>query len=98
MTSSNSYPSGFPQADNLTVVEWLKKNLFNTWYNSLLTLVILGLILWSGFGFITWATTAAKWDVIPANLPLFFVGRFPVDQYWRLWLMLGMISFLSGIT
>ncbi len=98
MTSSNSYPSGFPQADNLTVVEWLKKNLFNTWYNSLLTLVILGLILWSGFGFITWATTAAKWDVIPANLPLFFVGRFPVDQYWRLWIMLGMISLLSGIT
>lgn len=99
MTSTNPYSSNIPpEVLSLTPQDWLKKNLFNTWYNSLLTLIILGLILWMGLGFITWATTAAKWDVIPANLPLFFVGRFPVDQYWRLWMMLGMIALLSGIT
>ena len=47
---------------------------------------------------ISWAFTVAKWNVIPANLPLFFVGRFPSDQYWRLWVILGMIAILSGMT
>ncbi|MEC4987035.1 MAG: amino acid ABC transporter permease [Oscillatoria sp. PMC 1076.18] len=45
-----------------------------------------------------WATTQAKWAVISANLSLFFVGRFPKDEYWRLWLILGIIIFLSGLT
>lgn len=74
------------------------KNLFNTWYNTLITIGISSLLLSMLTGFISWAFTTAKWAVIPANLPLYFVGRFPSDQYWRLWIMLGMIAILSGIT
>ncbi|MEB3280341.1 MAG: amino acid ABC transporter permease [Lyngbya sp.] len=78
--------------------EWLIKNLFNTWYNTILTLGITGLLLWMFAGFISWARTEAKWDVIPANLSLFFVGRFPNAQYWRLWVLLTLICLLSGVT
>lgn len=78
--------------------EWMLKNLFNTWYNTLLTLVISGLLFWTLTGLVTWARTEAKWSVIPANLSLFLVGRFPSDQYWRLWIVLTLICFLSGLT
>lgn len=99
MTSIPSNPSTQPpQTVVLSAKEWLKKNLFNTWYNTLLTLGISALLIFMLTRFISWAFTTAKWSVIPANLPLFFVGRFPVAQYWRLWVMLGMIAMLSGIT
>lgn len=78
--------------------EWLIKNLFNTWYNTILTLVISGLLLWMFASFITWARTEAQWNVIPANLSLFLVGRFPDEQYWRLWIVLTLICLLSGLT
>lgn len=99
MTSVPSTPSQQPpQIAVLSAKEWLQKNLFNTWYNTLITLGISALLLFMLTRFMSWAFTLAKWSVIPANLPLFFVGRFPNDQYWRLWVMLGIISVLSGIT
>lgn len=87
-----------PTIATLGPIAWARKNLFNSWFNSLLTLLILGLLGRTAIGFIQWATTAAKWDVIPANFPLYFVGRFPRDQYWRLWLLVGLLAALLGFT
>ncbi|MGB3535773.1 MAG: amino acid ABC transporter permease [Microcoleaceae cyanobacterium] len=87
-----------PTNDNESLPEWLRNNLFNTWYNSLLTFIIVSILFWILAGFISWATTTAQWNVIPANLSLFAVGRFPRDQYWRLWILLGLISILSGLS
>jgi amine acid ABC transporter, permease protein, 3-TM region, His/Glu/Gln/Arg/opine family len=99
MNSVQSPPSQQPpDTIALTTKEWLQTNLFNTWYNTLITIGISSLLLSMLTGFISWAFTTAKWAVIPANLPLYFVGRFPPDQYWRLWIMLGIIAILSGIT
>ncbi|MBW4427585.1 MAG: amino acid ABC transporter permease [Nostoc desertorum CM1-VF14] len=77
---------------------WLRKNLFNTWYNSLLTVVCLVLLFWVVRGIITWATTQAQWAVIQVNLPLFLVGRFPQTLYWRTWIVLAIASTLGAIT
>jgi general L-amino acid transport system permease protein len=86
-----------PSPIKKTPVEWLKENLFNTWYNSLLTLLIIAVVCWLSYGFIIWATVADRWDVITVNFPLFFVGRYPKDQYWRMWLILTIIASLSGL-
>ncbi|MCY7322520.1 MAG: amino acid ABC transporter permease [Phormidesmis sp. CAN_BIN36] len=69
-------------------IGWLQKNLFNTWYNSLLSIFCLALLIWTVYGVINWAFTKAQWEVVTSNLPLFFVGRYPADQVWRLWLVL----------
>jgi His/Glu/Gln/Arg/opine family amino acid ABC transporter permease subunit len=81
-----------------TPLTWLRKNLFSNWFSSLLTVLILLGLVQMVRGTWTWASTAARWDVIPANLHLFFAGRLPPDQYWRLWILLGLISLLSGIS
>jgi general L-amino acid transport system permease protein len=100
MTSIHPQPSNIapPTGDQESLPEWLRNNLFNTWYNSLLTFIIVGILLSIAAGFLMWARTTAQWNVIPANLSLFTVGRFPNDQYWRLWILLGLISLLAGFT
>ncbi|BAY76345.1 amino acid ABC transporter, permease protein, 3-TM region, His/Glu/Gln/Arg/opine [Nostoc linckia NIES-25] len=81
--------------DKLT---WLRKNLFSTWYNTLLTVVCLVLLFWVARGVITWATTQAQWEVIQVNLRLFLVGRFPQTLYWRAWSVLAIAAILTAIT
>jgi general L-amino acid transport system permease protein len=64
---------------------WLRAKLFNSWFNSLLTLVCLGVLYRVITGTIAWATSRAQWAVVTTNLHLFFVGRYPLNQSWRVW-------------
>ncbi|MFM7370821.1 MAG: amino acid ABC transporter permease, partial [Sphaerospermopsis kisseleviana] len=77
---------------------WLKKNLFNNWYNTVLTIFCLIFLFSIIKGILVWVFTQAQWQVIQANLHLFLVGRFPKTLYWRLWIVLGIITTLSVIT
>lgn len=78
--------------------EWVRKNLFSTWYNVILTIICLVAIVPAIIGFVSWVLGAAQWGVVAANLRLFFVGRFPPDLYWRVWTSLAIIVGLTGIS
>ncbi|MBD2205217.1 amino acid ABC transporter permease [Calothrix sp. FACHB-1219] len=77
---------------------WLRKNLFNTWYNSLLTVICIAFLIWLAKSIIIWTTTQAQWTVVQVNLRLFLVGRFPQSLYWRVWIVLAIASTLTAIT
>jgi len=51
-------------------IAWVRKNLFNSWFNSILTIVLGGILLWIAYTLIAWALTTAQWQVLSANLPL----------------------------
>ncbi|MEG4286512.1 amino acid ABC transporter permease [Microcoleus sp. A006_D1] len=87
-----------PATESPTPWNWARKNLFSTWYNSILTIVCLIVAFQTIKGIIVWATTKAQWRVLEANLPLFFVGRFPSESYWRLWIVAAIIALLGGLT
>ncbi|MEG4799054.1 amino acid ABC transporter permease [Microcoleus sp. ARI1-B5] len=87
-----------PATESPTPWNWARKNLFSTWYNSILTVICLIVAFQTVKGIIVWATTKAKWRVLEANLPLFFAGRFPSESYWRLWIVAGIIALLGGLT
>ncbi|MEG4446024.1 amino acid ABC transporter permease [Microcoleus sp. AT9_B5] len=87
-----------PATESPTPWNWARKNLFSTWYNSILTVVCLIIAFQTIKGIIVWATTKAQWRVLEANLPLFFVGRFPSESYWRLWIVTAIIALLGGLT
>lgn len=82
----------------MTKLTWLRKNLFSSWYNSLLTVICLLLLFWTVWGLLNWAITQAQWAVIWVNLRLFLVGRFPQALYWRVWIVLAIASTFSAIT
>jgi general L-amino acid transport system permease protein len=87
-----------PAVRRISLATWLHKNLFSTWYNILITIVLVGLLARTVIGFVNWAITTAQWRVIPANLNLFFVGLFPLNQYWRLWVIVSVMALMSGLS
>ena len=80
------------------IILWLKKNLFSTWYNAILSILSLLLVVWIISGLVDWAFTEAQWSVLDANFRLFFAGLYPVKNIWRTWATLGVIAALSGFT
>ena len=65
-------------------VDWARKNLFNNWYNSLLTLALAALVIWALVTLLR-GLLSADYEIIWANLRLFMIGEFPGDQLWRPW-------------
>jgi general L-amino acid transport system permease protein len=98
MTQMDSVsPIAPPVSPSLSLREWLRKNLFSTWYNSILTVICL-VVLFQGLITISlWLFTQAQWAVVQGNLRLFFVGLFPQELYWRVWLSLGIIAAIAGL-
>lgn len=85
-----------PLAERSNVLRWLRKNLFGSWYDSLLTILGVLFVYWVVTGFLRWAFTVAQWEVVSVNLRLILIGQYPISQVGRLWLWLGFLVFLSG--
>jgi len=64
-------------------LRWLKRNLFSSWYNSLLTVVAAVFVVAALKGIFTWVLFEANWAPVTHSLRLFAVGQFPPDQLWR---------------
>ncbi len=87
-----------PISPSLSPVEWVRKNLFSTWYNGILTVVCL-LVLFQGLKtLIPWLFAQAQWAVVQTNLRLFFVGLFPQQSYWRVWFSIGIIAAIAALS
>ncbi|MEM9451182.1 MAG: amino acid ABC transporter permease [Cyanobacteria bacterium P01_E01_bin.6] len=97
-TAPQASPQAPPKVIPLEPLEWLRKNLFSNWFNSLLTVVVAVILYLVINGLWTWAFTTAQWEVIPNNLGLFMTGLYPREIYWRIWTILGMIVALAGLT
>ncbi|MBR9988081.1 MAG: amino acid ABC transporter permease, partial [Desulfosarcina sp.] len=76
----------------------MRANLFNNWFNSILTLVTLYTLgkvvppfirwafidsLWFSTGEACKAADGACWSIIPANIRFITFGFFPYDSQWR---------------
>ena len=97
-----------PPVTSVGVIGWIKSNLFDGWFNSFLTLIIL-YVLWKfipplfqwAFVDSLWTTTGAEcqksdgacWSVIYANIRFIIFGFYPHDQQWRP--LLAMILLIS---
>jgi general L-amino acid transport system permease protein len=112
-----------PPATEVGVLGWLKKNLFSTWYDVLLTIGSLAFIYWVLRGSIGWIytkatfstepgackearaaaaaagqTAGACWSVVITNIKVFMIGRYPIEEAWRIWISLGIVAVLAVLT
>ena len=97
-TAHPSTAASPPLIAQVGAIAWVRKNLFSDWLNTLFTVVLVLILGRTLIGFLSWATTQAKWQLIPANLSLFFIGRYPVGEMWRIWCVLALISALGGLS
>ena len=87
-----------PPTGSVGVLGWLKQNLFNSWFNSLLTLATLFLLWKTVPPFVKWAffdslwissgeacaeAQGACWSIIPANIRFILFGFYPYEEQWR---------------
>ncbi|MEN6441392.1 MAG: amino acid ABC transporter permease [Syntrophobacter sp.] len=87
-----------PPVTSIGVIGWARKNLFSSWLNSLLTLLIFYLLYRTVPPFIRWAfidsvwwtggsackdATGACWSVVTSNLRFILFGFYPYEQQWR---------------
>lgn len=73
-----------PRHSDMSAGQWVKSNLFNTWYNSIITLVFGALAFWAGFFAIRFILFTARWEPVSDNIELFMIGLFPRDEITRI--------------
>lgn len=76
----------------------LRQELFATPADGLITVLLLAVLGAGGAGFLHWAFRQAQWAVIRVNSTLFALGRYPLEQQWRLWLLTALLAAATGIT
>ena len=79
-------------------VQWFKKNLFSTWYNTILTIVGSVFVFFVVKGIANWVLFVADWSPVTESLKLFAVGLYPIEEIWRIGAILAMVSFLMGLS
>ncbi|MDL0429942.1 amino acid ABC transporter permease [Marinobacter sp. TBZ242] len=91
----------------ISPVDWMRRNLFSSWYNSLLTIVVGYLVVTSVGPVFSWlffeATflgtdssdctgTGACWLFISQRLNFFIYGFYPDEFQWRVNIMFGLLA------
>ncbi len=92
---------------------WSRQNLFNNWFNSVLTLLSLGLIYEVLTGLVSWGLldaavgfgrksceghTGACWSLVMTNWYVFLFGTYPYDERWRPMLAFSAVIVLGLIS
>lgn len=79
-------------------LEWIRKNLFSNWYNSLLSILGATVVFYALVNVITWVFTTADWRPITVAPLLFMVGQYPREELWRVGISVLMVTFLLGMS
>ena len=87
-----------PPSVRYTLLGWVHKNLFSTWYNALLTILALGLSYALLKPIIAWLIGQSQWEVLKVNFRLLMVGQYPMAQLWRVWVCLHLLAAIVGLT
>jgi general L-amino acid transport system permease protein len=77
-------------------VKWVRDNLFNNWFNSLLTVILLPIVFFAVVNVILWVFTEADWRAVTQFPLLYAVGQYPRDQLWRVGVGLSAVIFMLG--
>ena len=79
-------------------VGWLRQNLFSSWINSLVTIILAVVLGWALIGLISWVIVTADWLVITSRVQLYLVGLYPQEDVWRPQVAVLLLSALLGIS
>ncbi|MFL7870651.1 MAG: amino acid ABC transporter permease [Anaerolineales bacterium] len=77
-------------------VKWVRDNLFNNWFNSLLTVILLPMVFFALLNVLLWVFTEADWRAVTQFPLLYAVGQYPRDQLWRVGVGLSAVIFMLG--
>lgn len=88
-----------PDEPSLSARQWVRQNLFSTPFNSVLTVVFGAVILLIVRGLLNFIFSEEReWDAVRTNLRLMFTHAYPEEQYIRIWVCVGTLVVLAGLS
>lgn len=87
-----------PPLLDVGALAWLRKNLFGSPLDVVLTLIGIIIIAFVTVTFISWSVQAADWMSIHLNLQRFMVDRLSNDYLWRVQFATLFIAFTIGVS
>ncbi len=85
-----------PQPPGL--LKWIRDNLFNGIFNSILTIILFPAILYLIYLLLNWVFTGANWRAVSEFPLLYAVGQYPRDQIWRVGAIFSGLVFMLGVS
>ncbi len=80
------------------LLRWLRRNLFNSLPNSILTVAAIAIGYLVVRGVLQWVLVTADWRPITRSPLLYLVGQYPREQLWRVGVCLMLVSAISGVS
>jgi general L-amino acid transport system permease protein len=77
--------------------DWLRRNLFRSWVDSVVTIIAALVVAYVIFRLGRFVFVSGRWEIVQRNLALFMVGRYPRDELWRIGVGLGAIAAYGGV-
>ena len=77
---------------------WARANLFNSWRNSVLSLATLAVAGIAAFLMMKFVLFQANWGLVAINRKLFFIGSYPAEDTFRIWISLFIVVILIALT
>lgn len=88
-----------PEAPSLSPRQWIRHNLFDGFGSGLMTFVGAWLVLLTGRGLLQFAFSEQRdWASVRFNLRLLFTQAYPSEQYARVWVSVGVVVVLAGLS
>ncbi len=101
-----------PPSEKIGALRWLRRNLFNSPFNSVMTILAAALVAYWGWSFVQWGilhavwytpdhevcrrATGACWAVIAEKHRPMLFGVYPYNEHWRL--IVALVIYLGTVT
>jgi general L-amino acid transport system permease protein len=111
-TAITAETSELPPVEKIGALRWMRQNLFNSPFNTVLSLLSIGLVVYWGAEFFKWGildavwytpdhnvcrrATGACWAVIAEKHRPMLFGVYPYEEHWRL--VVALAVYLSTVT
>ncbi len=86
-----------PEPGGGTCAIWMRRNLFRTWVDGVITVIAAIVIGYVAFRLLRFVFVSGRWEIVRRNLTLFMVGRYPRDELWRIGVGLCAIAAYGGV-
>ena len=96
MNQQSTRPNPAPPMLTVGVPGWIRANLFASPTDGIITIVLGLIIAIALFQSINWVFFTASWEAVTSRVPLYVIGRYPQEFYWRPETALLLISVLLG--
>ena len=77
---------------------WMRANLFSSWGNSALSLTAIGVGCIAVYLILKFVLFQANWGLVAINRKLFFIGSYPSDEVFRIWISVFVVAALIALT